>query len=211
MLRKKFGIALVGLLTLMSIDCLSDCARAQQRKIPKEPLQVRDASTGRLIPELLLIPRYSSFTGTSTLFGEGPGRGTDRDYLAKPFIYRTGTPFILKLPKSVGIGLPGLLFMGKGRSMQGVLMVARGYRPLWLTDLWSVGADRQLQLTPLSDAEWSRLLTGTLGPLQQDASRISSDCSFWDVPTPCSLEIHYSRKERELVRSFLRRGKGQSE
>jgi hypothetical protein len=75
LLRKIYKIVLNGLLqlTMMSLDCFSDHARAQQRKIPKEPLEVVDASTGKRISELLLISRYSSFKGTSTLLGEGPG------------------------------------------------------------------------------------------------------------------------------------------
>jgi hypothetical protein len=196
-------IVLIGLLPVVSLSGLSNSAMAQQSKIPREALQVVDASTGKLIPELLLIPRYSSFKGTSTLLGEGPGRGSDRDYLAKPFVYRSGTPFILKLPKSTGFGLPGLLFMGKGRSIQGVLLIAPGYRPLWFTSLWSVGSKRRLQLTPISGNEWSMLLEKTLSRLVKDVPRIEGNCSFWDIPAPCSLEIHYNKKERELVRSFL--------
>lgn len=111
---------------MTSLSSLCAPVMAQQRKIPKEPLQVVDASTGKLIPELLLLPRYSTFTGTSTLLGEGPGRGSYRDYLAKPFVYHTGDPFILRLPKSKGFVLPGFLFIGKGRTLEGVLVVAPG-------------------------------------------------------------------------------------
>src|SRR3954471_19582673 len=149
----------------MSLDCFSDNARAQQSKIPKEPLQAIDASTGKLISELLAIPRYSSFKGISTMLGEGPERGTNRDYLAKPFVYRTGNPFILKLPKSTGLPLGPFAFIGKGRSLYGVLLVAQGYRPLWFTGLWSVGSERNLQLTPISDNEWSLLIEKKLSPL----------------------------------------------
>jgi hypothetical protein len=194
---------LIGLLTATSLSGFPDAVRAQQSKIPKEPLQVVDASTGKLIPELLLIPRYSSFKGTSTLLGEGPGRGSNRNYLAKPFVYRTRTPFVLKRPKSTGFSLPGLLFMGKGRSIEGVLLIAPGYRPLWFTSLWSVGSERKLPLTPISNNEWSLLLEKTLSPLEKGVPRIEDNCSFWDIPAPCSLEIHYNKKERELVHSFL--------
>src|SRR6185503_3210577 len=118
LLRTIPGIVLIGLLAVSVMG--------QQKKIPKEPLHVVDASTGKLIPELLLLPRYSSFTGTSTLLGEGPGGGSYRDYLAKPFVYHTGDPFVIKLPKSTGFTLPGLLFMGKGRSLDGVAIGSSG-------------------------------------------------------------------------------------
>ena len=107
MFRTISRTVFIDLFILMNLSGFSDSAKAQQSKIPKEPLQVVDASTGKVIPEILLIPRYSSFKGTSTLLGEGPGRGSDRAYLAKPFVYRTGTPFTLKLPKSTGFGIPG--------------------------------------------------------------------------------------------------------
>ena len=59
----------------MLIGLLAASTMAQQRSITKEPLQLVDASTGKLISEALLIPRYSVFKGTSTLLGEGPGFG----------------------------------------------------------------------------------------------------------------------------------------
>lgn len=94
--------------------------------------------------------------------------------------------------------------MGKGRSLDGVFLIAPGYRPLWFADLWSPGSARQLKLTPISDNEWSLLLDNKLGHFEKDVTGIENDCSFWDLPSPCSLEIHYDKKERALVRSFLR-------
>ena len=138
------------------------------------------------------------------MLGEGPGGGSYSDYLAKPFVYRPGERFKLKLPKSIGFGLPGLLFMGKGRSLDGVFLVAPGYRPLWFANLWSPGSARQLQLTPIPNNEWSMLLDNKLSHFEKDVTRIENDCSFWDLPSPCSLEIHYNKKERALVRAFLR-------
>jgi hypothetical protein len=69
--------------------------------------------------------------------------------------------------------------------------------------LWSVGSERKVQLTPISRNEWSLLLEKKLGHFEKDITRIESDCSFWDLPSPCSLEIHYNKKERTVVRSFL--------
>jgi hypothetical protein len=103
------AIVIIGLLHGSSVS-----GKAQQRKIPGEPLQIVDAFTGKLIPEVLLLPRYSSFKGTSTLLGEGPGCGSNHVYLAKPFVYRPGDPFMLKLPKSAGFQLLGLLLLERG-------------------------------------------------------------------------------------------------
>lgn len=203
--RKIFTIAFIGLLVpmIMSLDSFSNCVRAQQRKIPKEPFQVVDASTGKLISEFLIIPRYSTFQGISTMLGEGPGSGTYGYYLDKPFIYRSGEPFIIKRPKSTGLNI-GFLFVGKGRTLNGIIIVAPKYRPLFVSDLWSMQGQRKLQLTPISDDEWSVLMRKQLNPLTKDAFLICDDYRFWDLPEKkCKLEIQYNRKEREVVRSFL--------
>ena len=204
MLRAVCRIVLLVLFAWLPLDGSLVSVKAQQHTIPRQPLEIVDGSTGQVVPELLLLPRYSSFKGTSTLLGEGPGVGTNGNYLAKPFIYRASTPFKLKLPKSAGIGLPGLLFIGKGRSIEGVLVVAPGYRPVWFTNLWSVDPERKLQLTPITEREWSKLLTTDFDQLAEGVLRIESDCSFWDMPSPCSLEIHYNKNERKLVRDFLK-------
>jgi len=190
---------------VMSVGGPSAAVMAQQKKLPEDPLYVVDASTEKSIPEVLLLPRYSRFKGVSTLLGEGPGDGSYRDYLAKPFVYRPGERFKLKLPKSTGFLIPGLLFMGKGRSLDGVFLIAPGYRPLWFANLWSPGSARKLQLAPIPEKEWSSLLDTKFSHFEKDVTRIEKDCSFWDLPAPCSLAIHYNKKERALVRSFLRK------
>lgn len=202
MLKKIFPTFLVFLLFVMLLIGFSDCANAQQKKIPKEPFQIVDASTGKPINQVLVIPVYYSFQGTSTLLGEGPGSGTYRYYLDKPFVYRTGEPFILKLPKSSGLNL-GLLFIGKGRTLNGIVVVAPKYSPQIVSDLWSTGEGRKLQLKQVSDSDWSTLLERKLNPLVKDSSFPNGDCRFWDLPEKCSLEINYDEKEREVARSFL--------
>lgn len=214
MFKKIFTKLSLGLwlLAVVTLNGFSNRAIAQQRKIPKEPFQVVDASTGKPITEILVIPRYSTFQGVSTMLGEGPGSGKYRNYLDKPFLYSTGEPFILKLPKSTGVNT-GLLFVGKGRSLDGVLIVARKYGPVWFDnlwqtrDLWNTRDIRDLQLTPLSDNEWSTLLEKELSPFAKGASRINDSCRLWDLPEKCSLEIYYNKKERGLVRSFLQQHK----
>ena len=209
MLKKIFIKLFLGLfLAVVNLNGFSNHAIAQQRKISKEPFHIVDASTGKPITDILVIPRYSTFQGVSTMLGEGPSNGTYRNYLDKPFVYRTGEPFILKLPKSTGVNT-GFLFAGKGRSLNGVLIVAPKYRPIWFDnlwqtrDIWNTRDIRDLQLTPLSDNEWSTLLEKELSPFVKDASRINDSCRFWDLLEKCSLEVYYGEKERELVRSFL--------
>jgi hypothetical protein len=51
------------LLTVVVLECFSERVSAQHSKIPEEPFQVVDASTGKAIPEILVIPLYSSYKG----------------------------------------------------------------------------------------------------------------------------------------------------
>jgi hypothetical protein len=183
------------------------------RKYLKKPFQVVDASTRKTIPEILVIPRY--FSAIEILIvPEGPGRGTARNYLDKPFVYRTGEPFIIKQPK-VFTGAPLLfVFIGKFRDIDGILVIAPGYRPLWTDDLWWYPGypnyERKLQLTPISDNEWLLLLEKELSPFVKGASRVNENCQIWNLPEKCTLEIDYDKKERELVRSFLQQARKQT-
>jgi len=208
-LFRKFLTATVVcllLLTVVSGDCFSERARAQHIKVPKEPFKIVDASTGKTIPEILVIPFYSSYKGVF-IAPEGPSKATVHHYLKDPFIYRTGEPFVIKQPR-VFIGLPlAIVFIGKGTDLNGVLVIAPGYRPLWTDNLWSYSGnsryERKFQLTPVSDKEWSLLLEKELSPFVKGASRINDNCQLWGDPEKCSLEIKYNKKERELVYSFL--------
>lgn len=211
MLKGVFSKLFVSPLLLAVIFSFSStCAIAQQKKIPKEPFQIIDAVTGKLIAQVLIIPIYESFQGISTMLGEGPGSGTYQTYLDKPFIYRTGEPFILKVPKPSGLALSGLLFIGIGRSVEGILVLAPKYSPKLVTDLWSTGEERKLQLKPISDVQWSKLLE-ILSPLTKDSYLVGNNCpSFcylvghcWSPTGSCSIKIKYNRKEREIVQSFL--------
>ena len=197
-----------------SLDRFSERASAQQKKVPKEPYQVVDASTGKMIPEILVIPLYSSAKGIF-IAPEGPSKATSRIYLDNPFVYRTGEPFKVKQPRGF-TGLP-LLFVliGKGKDLEGILVIAPGYRPLWTNDLWwypgypgyTSEYKRKLQLTPISDNEWSLQLEKELRPFLKGASRIKDNCDMWSLPEHCNLKIQYDKNERGLVRSFLQQAK----
>lgn len=198
------------LLTVVSLNCFSINGRAQQRHATKEPFQITDASTGKPISKVLVIPLYSSATGVFVA-PEGPAKGTAPNYYSNnPFVYITGQQFILKRPQFF-TGLPlFMVFIGKARETERILVVAPGYRPLWFNDLWwypqSPGDKRKMELTPISDGEWSRLLAKELSPLVKDSSLIKDNCQFWRLPEQCALKIDYNKKERKLIHSFLQKG-----
>lgn len=194
------------LLTVVSMNCFSICVEAQQnKKTYKEPLQITDASTGKRIPEVLVIPRYSSVAGI-LIAPEGKGKATYRDYLDKPFVYRAGEQFIIKkLPRFTGIPLFPV-FIGKGRKTEGVLLIAPKYRPLWVDNSMPTENKKGVQLAPISDDEWSSLLEKKLNPLAKDDFLIIDDYRFWGLfENSRILHIYFNKKERELVHSFLQK------
>lgn len=116
-------------LTIFCLNFFSVVGEAQSKKAPAETLRFTDSLTGKSISEVLVIPRYFSFQGVSTMLGEGPQSGSNTYYLDKPFVYRAGQPFDVKRPKSAGVNA-GIFFVGKGRSLQGFYFVAPKYRPV---------------------------------------------------------------------------------
>ena len=204
--QKYWLIALI----IIGVTSLGPITKAQQRKIPKDPVRFVDSSTGKLVPEVLVIPRYSSFEGTSTMLGEGPQHGQYSDYLAKPFVYRANEPFKVERPKSRGLLLGPFAFIGKGQSIEGTFIFAAGYRPQWFVGLWSTGSQRELRLTPISSKDSLQLLDRQLGPLETGASDIKDNCGFWDLPAPCKLALRFNKTGRELIRSFLQQARVKS-
>ena len=83
----------------------------------------------------------------------------------------------MKQPR-VFTGLPLLfIFIGAGKDLEGILVIAPGYRPLWTNDLWwypgNPSYERKLLLTSVSDNEWSQLLEKELSPFLKRASRMN--------------------------------------
>jgi len=203
------SIKLIAILFVTAI-CFSSGV-AQQKKIPKNPFKFSDAVTRKPIPEVLMIPRYYSATGIF-IAPEGPAKATSRNYLDKPFLYRTGDPFILKTPGFHGAPLFPVL-IGKGGSIEGILIVAPRYRPIWFDnlwqtrDIWNTRDIRNLQLTPIPDNEWSLLLEKKLSPLTKESVLAVDDFQFWGLyGAERRLYISYDKDERELVRQFLQSG-----
>jgi hypothetical protein len=182
---------------------------AQQRKISKDAFQITDAATGQTITEVLIIPRYSSANGIF-IAPEGPAKGTYRYYLDKPFLYRSGESFILKTPKFSGLPLFPVL-IGKGRTIEGILIVASGYHPVWFENLWDIdlwgkGDARKIPMTPMPEKEWSDLTKKNLLPLTKENILPVEDFRFWGFAgSESALYVYYNKKERELVRTFLQR------
>lgn len=192
---------------LLILQCFVVITDAQHKRIPKEPFQIVDASSGKIVPEVLIIPMYYSASGVYTASPKTTGAmPVVKQYLKHPFLYKTSEQFLVKKPMFFK-GLPLLfVFIGQFKDIQGVLVIAKGYRPLWTDDLWtetSYNRERKMKLTPISNEEWSSLLKNELNPLVKGDSQITSGCKMWDFPAECALKIDFKKKEKEMVSSFL--------
>ena len=201
------AIRIIGILSFIAVS-FSSGVMAQQERIPKNPFRFTDAVTGKPIAEVLVLPRFSSAKGIF-IAPEGPAKATYRNYLDKPFLYRPDAPFILKTPKSYLLPLIPV-FIGKGRSIEGILIVVPKYRPLWFDnlwqtrDIWNTRDLRNLLLDPISDEEWSLLLEQDLSPLIDQSVRSVDDFEFWGLyGDKGRLHVDYSKSERELIKKFL--------
>jgi len=178
-----------------------------QLPVPSMPLIVLDSRTFRHLQRVLIIPRYSSFKGASSGAGHGPSVGSDRCYLAHPFVYEHGTPFKVNEAKAVGVvwGL-GSAFSGQGISLDGVTVVARGYEPLWFYDLWNQqGATRRqpIELARIPDAETEsrtrQLLTLLRQPRISDAEARQFGYCGGEVST------QFTARELRMIEEFIDR------
>jgi hypothetical protein len=199
-LRIKFVAALI--VTTVGLGAFTDSAEAQHVKVPEDPVQFVDAVTGETISEVLVMPRYSSSEGMF-IAPEGPSKAIVRNYLDNPFVYRAGAPFKIRKPCAF-VGLPLLMvFIGQVKDLDGILVVARDYSPLWTDDLWwPPGQQRKLKLSPIPHERWLPLMKSDLYPVL-NSPRLRENCEIWQIGERCDLKIKYDKKERELVRSFL--------
>ena len=202
------ALKLAAILSVIAISFASG-VMAQKKKIPENPFKFRDAVTRKPIPEVLVLPRYRSAKGIF-LAPEGPAIATHRNYLDEPFVYRTGAPFILEASTIRGISLLPI-FIGGGTDLEGIMIVAPRYRPMWfenlwqLRDIWNKRDIRDLRLTPIPNKKWSALLEKNLNPLTDESVLSVDDFQFWRLyeAEPSSLDVDYDKDERQLVRGFL--------
>lgn len=192
-------LGMIGAIVVTSSSCVY---RGIGKAVRTDPVRFVDSSTGAPIPEVLVIPRYSSFDGLGVI-PEGPSRGTRHEYLGAPLVYRTGQSFSPTQPKSSGL-IWVWVYTGNIKHLDGVLVFAPGYRRTWFSDLWPrTSVQREFRLRPSAPQESSRELQTALENLQRDKLTAPDDCLFWEPHTACPLDVRLKASERELVRSFV--------
>lgn len=158
----------------------------------------------------MVIPKYLSAAGISTQGGHGPGYTTESSFLAFPLVYLAGSAFAPAQPESSGIlvGPPGLAFVGKGVTIQGVVAVARGYEATWVWQLWDRSSDATIRLQPQGPIEvsadrqrWLELLRSSKlrGSILTDAER-----EMLGLTHETELEVRFSKDDQQRVAEFFK-------
>ena len=190
--------------SVVSSGCVAFRGHAQL-DVPSEPIQFIDGHSGEIIPDVLVLPRYSSSSGASTGAGHGPGVMDSTVYVAGAFTYRAGDRFQPMQPKSSGVMVgPAWAFLGTGRSIDGVLIVAPGYASRFISDLWTDRPDK-CALAPLPKPD----AVAELGDIQRllDLEIVNGDGRLrWDLGGEHPLYVRLTDSERQLTTQFITQG-----
>ena len=196
--------ALLPTIVLTAAACLPSVRKAQL-PVPPDPITFSDRATARVVTPVLVLPRYSSHSGMSTGAGHGPGAMVDRFYVADAFIYHAGQEFRPKQPRSVGAVWLGAAFTGRGVTLDGVLVVASGYRPKWVWNLWGRDLADQFQLDPLPTGSAKDALD-EIRMILHDRELVPRANDLWSLGPRYKLESRLTEDELRTVDEFLAEG-----
>ena len=193
---------------LLPVIALLGCCPVYMRgqgRIKNQSMMIRDAKTGEAIPEALILVRYSDFVGVSTFFGEGPGTGKMKYYLAYPFIHENNNEFAPVQRRSYGIMFgPGFAFIGKGKNLDYLFVFAPHYKLLCLSNLSDIRTNDTIKLEhlPCDKAQDTLIDIQKLISLKELRGN-DVKCFELDPKSQGILEIRFSPDEREMIDRFM--------
>ncbi len=205
------GIPLARLATLAILALAGGVACQPVRGLGKKPvdhspLPLADAGTGAPIEDCLVIGVYERVVGASTALGEGPSVTRGTSFLAHPFIYRRGQAFRPIEGGGGGVAvLGGAAGVGAGWGINGVVILARGYRPRFVFNLRNgrrlvAGA---FSLTAMEPAPSNALRVQLAEAFSRPVLDADSANLLFEVQSRHEMRVEFDRDDVALVRSFL--------
>lgn len=205
--RRQVTVALLGACLGLGSGCI--VGGLGKRAVDQTPLRIVDVVSGRPITYCLVIPVYDRAAGVGTMAGEGPGASVvEYKFVANPFIYRTGDPFKPIERGGGGIGLPfGIAGAGNGWGIDGVVVVAKGFNPMYIYKLWDRAERPELRFTlaPVSAAEWTAYaarLTQAISAKTPKKGELASLLGLYDSD---GFRAQFTESDRRLLTTFLSR------
>jgi hypothetical protein len=223
-------IIMTSLLLAIMIKCIPYYG-VIQKPIVNKRFRFLDYKTKQEIDELLVIPIYSTKYAIFEITNENNDSIDGYDFIAYPFIYKNGNPFSIKLFKSKFI-IWGLFCAGSGKSTasEGVMIIARGFKPLWIRNLYLYTSEKWLFEGSESDSsdftkKYFYYLTkdpGTykLMPICSDSSLdflsslskmvkrkeiICDSLKLWERENEGNIRVRFRTEELDSVELFLSR------
>jgi len=206
MKRSSKASCLLVVLTAFCAAALAGCipyyGRAQKR-VPRNPITLVDAKTSQPIDTVLLIPRYSSFSGISSGGGHGPGISMSaKVFIAHPFLYHRGDSFAPLQTKAKGvITLLPETFFGSGSTLDGVVVIAPGYKPLWVWDFWFADAPGRT-LTPIAETDARRVLQD-LSQMIARSVLSEAEKETFSYSASDAVYVRLTDADRQVMRAFI--------
>lgn len=178
-----------------------------QTPVPEQPIRMVDAGSGTEIKRVLVVPKYGSSTGIATGGGHGPGYMLANTFLAFPFVYESGQVFRMMQPDSRGVMVGNALFAGRGIMIDGVVIIAPGYKPRFFGELWDRESYIKVSLEPVETSgavAVGERLQNLLAKSHLKGSDLSEEeRRAFSLGSDSSVALRFSEEERKLLRAFL--------
>lgn len=193
------------MLTFLVVSMLLSGCRAQAQ-LPDGPVYFVDANNGKSVAPVLLVPRYSTFSGITTKMGHGPQKGKNGILLANPFIYCSDeAPFKVKQPLSTAITIPFFWtsIVHKSIIFNGVDVYAKGYKTgdVWFIKLLNEPRPATFTLESIDEAESKEQFARISDGLRKKSFEIL--LTYPSIQEDTILEFDFSKKELKMMEDFF--------
>ncbi len=169
------------------------------RVLPDRVVYFTDADSNRIIPSVLVIPRYYTFWGIAVI--EGDGLKKEGILLANPFVYSSdGSPLVVKLSRSPGLFIG--VYIGKSIHATGVIAIAKGYKPAFIDgdSIWFGRINSRLK--PLDEKEAKEQLNQISNGLRNKEFEVLLPSKI-QIPDGYTFKVDFSKKELKMIEAFF--------
>lgn len=186
-------------LTLVILFLLLVLRGCRGRVLPDRVVYFTDADSKKIIPSVLVIPRYATFWGIRDI--EGGGWSKNTILLANPFVYPSdGSPLVVKQPRSPGLFIG--VYIGKGMDATGVIAIAKGYKPSFIDGDSLYSGRINSFLKPLDEKEAKEQLNRISNGLRNKEFKVLLT-EYPGIPNGYTFKHSFSKKQLKMIEAFF--------
>jgi hypothetical protein len=176
---------------------------SRQDPVRVEAARFVDSASGATVPEVLVLPRFASYSGVAT--GHGSGNMAKAAVVAEPRIQRSGETLLLSGGSILGLWWAFVVVTGRYLSLDGALVVGAGYRAAWVEHPWKKGVFEPLILYALPPEQASAQLEAVAALLGQQSITVDEALRI-GIPSTIPVRVQLDGKEKQAVRDFVASG-----